>query len=73
MFAPDAFQPEAFGELLDSGEPAFQGAAFDGGAFHMMGEPEAASAGRPSLGLKRRPYTIPAPLLDEGEEFFALV
>jgi hypothetical protein len=39
----------------------------------MMGEPEAASAGRPSLGLKRRPYTIPAPLLDEGEEFFALV
>jgi hypothetical protein len=68
MFSPEAFQPQAFGE--SSGEPAFQGVAFDGGAFHIEGEGEAATSGRVAYGFRRQ-HLIP--LLDEGEELFALV
>ena len=73
-----AFSPESFGAgfgaLLADGDPAFQGAAFDGGAFHIMGEPEGDSGGRGGRAvLYRRPRPIPVPLLDEADEFFTVI
>jgi hypothetical protein len=67
------FDPTYFGFLSES--DYFECDYFDPTYFDTPDcDGEAPTTGRPSVGLRRtRPRPIPAPLLDEADEFFAVI
>jgi hypothetical protein len=72
-FAPEAFGP-GFELLMSSGEPAFQGVAFDGDAFHIRGEAAAETEGHGARSVRTfRRLPAPVALPDDDELLLALI